>query len=164
MLQRLAQATDAFRQGYLSTRMEVTGTLESRAMAETFNDMAGKVQSLVLSLHETQRQQSEQLHFTRQLIDALPLPVFVRHADGTYLDANRAWQRLFQSQPGADGVAGASLPAELARNGRPASPARTTTRSASARPTSPRWTWPISKRPSPAPTVNWLAPSARWWT
>ena len=41
MLQRLAQATDAFRQGYLSTRMEVTGTLESRAMAETFNDMAG---------------------------------------------------------------------------------------------------------------------------
>ena len=114
MLQRLAQATDAFRQGYLSTRMEVTGTLESRAMAETFNDMAGKVQSLVLSLHETQRQQSEQLHFTRQLIDALPLPVFVRHADGTYLDANRAWQRLFQSQPGADGAAGASLPAELA--------------------------------------------------
>ncbi len=114
MLQRLAQATDAFRQGYLSTRMEVTGTLESRAMAETFNDMAGKVQSLVLSLHETQRQQSEQLHFTRQLIDALPLPVFVRHADGTYLDANRAWQRLFQSQSGADGAAGASLPAELA--------------------------------------------------
>jgi PAS domain-containing protein len=114
MLQRLAQATDAFRQGYLSTRMEVTGTLESHAMAETFNDMAGKVQSLVLSLHETQRQQSEQLHFTRQLIDALPLPVFVRHADGTYLDANRAWQRLFQSQPGADGAAGASLPAELA--------------------------------------------------
>ena len=114
MLQRLAQATDAFRQGYLNTRMEVTGTLESRAMAETFNDMAGKVQSLVLSLHKTQRQQSEQLHFTRQLIDALPLPVFVRHADGTYLDANRAWQRLFQSQPGADGAAGASLPAELA--------------------------------------------------
>ncbi|MDD2180022.1 EAL domain-containing protein [Acidovorax sp. D2M1] len=114
MLQRLAQATDAFRQGYLSTRMEVTGTLESRAMAETFNDMAGKVQSLVLSLHETQRQQSEQLHFTRQLIDALPLPVFVRHADGTYLDTNRAWQRLFQSQPGADGATGASLPAELA--------------------------------------------------
>ena len=97
MLRRLAQATDAFRQGYLGTRMEVTGTLESRAMAETFNDMAGKVQSLVLSLHETQRQQSEQLHFTRQLIDGLPLPVFVRNADGTYVDTNRAWQRLFQA-------------------------------------------------------------------
>lgn len=164
MLQRLAQATDAFRQGYLSTRMEVTGTLESRAMAETFNDMAGKVQSLVLSLHETQRQQSEQLHFTRQLIDALPLPVFVRHADGTYLDANRAWQRLFQSQPGADGAAGASLPAELApeRSARIASAHDNEIRIRP--PHQPRWTWPISKRPSPAPTANWLAPSARWWT
>ena len=97
MLRRLAEATDAFRQGRLDTRMEVTGTLESRAMAATFNDMAGKVQSLVLSLRETQQQQSEQLHFTRQLIDALPLPVFVRDADGTYVDTNRAWQRLFQA-------------------------------------------------------------------
>lgn len=100
MLRRLAEATDAFRQGRLDTRMEVTGTLESRAMAATFNDMAGKVQSLVLSLRETQRLQSEQLHFTRQLIDALPLPVFVRDPKGTYLDVNRAWQRLFQ--PRAD--------------------------------------------------------------
>lgn len=116
MLQRLAQATDAFRQGHLGTRMEVTGTLESRAMAEAFNDMAGKVQSLVLSLHETQRQQSEQLHFTRQLIDALPLPVFVRDANGIQIDANRAWQKLFQSPHGADAAVsvGARLPPELA--------------------------------------------------
>ncbi len=115
MLRRLAQATDAFRQGHLGTRMEVTGTLESRAMAEAFNDMAGKVQSLVLSLHETQRQQSEQLHFTRQLIDALPLPVFVRHADGTYLDTNRAWQRLFQAPVDPTGAHHAStVPEALA--------------------------------------------------
>lgn len=100
MLRRLAEATDAFRQGRLDTRMDVTGTLESRAMAATFNDMAGKVQSLVLSLRETQHLQSEQLHFTRQLIDALPLPVFVRDPKGAYLDVNRAWQRLFQ--PRAD--------------------------------------------------------------
>ena len=100
MLRRLADANDAFRQGRLDTRMEVTGTLESRAMAAAFNDMAGKVQSLVLSLRETQHLQSEQLHFTRQLIDALPLPVFVRDAQGAYLEVNRAWQRLFQ--PRAD--------------------------------------------------------------
>ena len=100
MLRRLAEATDAFRQGRLDTRMDVTGTLESRAMAATFNDMAGKVQSLVLSLRETQHLQSEQLHFTRQLIDALPLPVFVRDPQGVYLDVNRAWQRIFQ--PRAD--------------------------------------------------------------
>lgn len=102
MLQRLAAATNAFRHGRLDTRMEVAGTLESRALAETFNDMAGKVQSLVLSLRETQHLQSEQLHFTRQLIDALPLPVFVRDPEGAYLEVNRAWQRLFHppSTPG----------------------------------------------------------------
>jgi diguanylate cyclase (GGDEF)-like protein/PAS domain S-box-containing protein len=115
MLRRLAEATDAFRQGRLDTRMAVTGTLESRAMATTFNDMAGKVQSLVLSLRETQQLQSEQLHFTRQLIDALPLPVFVRDANGAYLDVNRAWQRLFHP-PASAGTSPASpaYPAELA--------------------------------------------------
>lgn len=97
MLRRLAEATDRFRQGHLDTRMELKGTLEARAVARTFNDMAGKVQSLVHSLRETQQLQSEQLHFTRQLIDALPLPVFVRETDGTFIDANRAWQRLFQN-------------------------------------------------------------------
>ena len=112
MLRRLAEATDAFRQGHLGTRMQETGTLESRAMAATFNDMAGKIQSLVLSLRDTQQMQSEQLHFTRQLIDALPLPVFVRDVDGTYLDANRAWQQLFQAPPGAcAGQPGTTAPA-----------------------------------------------------
>ena len=114
MLRRLAEATDAFRQGHLGTRMQETGTLESRAMAVTFNDMAGKIQSLVLSLRDTQQMQSEQLHFTRQLIDALPLPVFVRGVDGTHLDANRAWQQLFQAQAptgGATAHGGAPAPA-----------------------------------------------------
>ncbi len=101
MLQRLTQATDTFRQGHLGTRMQETGTLESRAMAAAFNDMAGKVQSLVLSLRETQQMQSEQLHFTRQLIDSLPLPVFVRGVDGTCRDANQAWRQLFQRSVGA---------------------------------------------------------------
>lgn len=104
MLRRLTEATDRFRQGHLDTRMDIKGALESRAVAHTFNDMAGKVQSLVHSLRETQQLQSEQLHFTRQLIDALPLPVFVREADGTFIDANRAWQRLFQNgDPGLPG-------------------------------------------------------------
>jgi diguanylate cyclase (GGDEF)-like protein/PAS domain S-box-containing protein len=111
----LAEATDAFRHGRLDTRMAVTGTLESRAMATTFNDMAGKIQSLVLSLRETQQLQSEQLHFTRQLIDALPLPVFVRDANGAYIEVNRAWQRLFHP-PTSVGTAPASpaYPPELA--------------------------------------------------
>ncbi|MFN4120958.1 EAL domain-containing protein [Acidovorax sp.] len=115
MLQRLAAATNAFRQGHLSTRMQETGTLESRAMAATFNDMAGKVQSLVLSLRETQQMQSEQLHFTRQLIDSLPLPVFVRDMDGRCRDANRAWRQLFPPSTTGDSgsAAGQACPPEL---------------------------------------------------
>ncbi|WP_342720387.1 EAL domain-containing protein [Acidovorax sp. FHTAMBA] len=114
-LRRLTEATDAFRQGRLDTRMQMTGTLESRAMAAAFNDMAGKIQSLVLSLRETQQQQSEQLHFTRQLIDALPLPVFVRDADGAYLDVNRAWKQLFHVPAGPGNAQSSSMayPPEL---------------------------------------------------
>jgi diguanylate cyclase (GGDEF)-like protein/PAS domain S-box-containing protein len=99
MLARLAKASDQFKQGHLDTRMVVSGSLEARAMARTFNDMAAKVQSLVHSLRETQHLQSEQLHFTRQLIDALPLPLFVRSATGESLDSNKAWRHLFEAPP-----------------------------------------------------------------
>jgi HAMP domain-containing protein len=78
MLQRLDRATSKFRAGQLQTRMVETGTLEARASARTFNLMASEIQRLVKSLEHTQKQQEEQLHFTRQLVDALPLPVFVR--------------------------------------------------------------------------------------
>lgn len=97
LLRRLGDATDRFRQGHLDARMPVQGTLEVQAVARTFNDMAGKVQSLVLSLHDTQRQQSEQLHLTRQLLDALPWPLVHRGPDGEVLGTNQAWQQLMQS-------------------------------------------------------------------
>jgi diguanylate cyclase (GGDEF)-like protein/PAS domain S-box-containing protein len=94
MLARLSNATNRLKQGRLNTRMAVRGTLEARAVARTFNDMAGQIQSLVASLRHTEQMQSEQLHFTRQLIDALPLPVFVRDPQGHCADGNPAWARL----------------------------------------------------------------------
>ncbi|QTN26166.1 EAL domain-containing protein [Rhodoferax sp. AJA081-3] len=97
MLQRLDSATSQFRAGQLQTRMAETGTLEARASARTFNLMASEIQRLVKSLEKTQKQQEEQLHFTRQLVDALPLPVFVRTSDGTCLSVNKAWERLFDT-------------------------------------------------------------------
>lgn len=168
MLRRLTEATDRFRQGHLDTRMDIKGTLESRAVANTFNDMAGKVQSLVHSLRETQQLQSEQLHFTRQLIDALPLPVFVREADGTFVDANRAWQRLFQNgDPGLPGQGmfpGLTAPHLL-------SPAQSRQLAMSQDnevlvqpPANWHAPWPTMKRPSPARTARWPAPWARWLT
>lgn len=96
MLQRLAAATDQFKRGELSARMQVTGTLESRAVANTFNAMAEKIHLLVHSLHESQRQKDEQLHFTRQLIDSLPLPVSVVNAHHVCLDINKAWETAFE--------------------------------------------------------------------
>lgn len=166
MLRRLAEATDAFRQGRLDTRMEVTGTLESRAMAATFNDMAGKVQSLVLSLRETQQQQSEQLHFTRQLIDALPLPVFVRDAKGVTLEVNCAWQRLFHAPAGA-GSAQASPPAypqELSPE-RSTQIAQAQDNEIRVHPANhqPQGTWPTTRPHSPPPGARWPAPLAPWW-
>jgi len=50
MLRRLANATSAFQDGQLNVRLPVRGSLEARAMAVTFNDMAGRVQKLVNSL------------------------------------------------------------------------------------------------------------------
>ena len=73
--------------------------------------MASQIQALVKSLQETQRQQSEQLHLTRQLVDAVPLPISVRGAGGQYLSVNRAWKQLFDTH-GPDSV-GQSLPSEV---------------------------------------------------
>jgi len=98
MLKRLSLATESFKADSLDTRMPVTGTLEARAVAKTFNGMASQIQALVKSLQETQRQQSEQLHFTRQLVDALPLPIFVRSEGGLCLSVNRAWEHLFDTR------------------------------------------------------------------
>ena len=54
MLQQLAVATQQFQRGNLTTRMPLTGPLEARTLAHTFNNMAGEVQSLVASLTHTQ--------------------------------------------------------------------------------------------------------------
>ena len=111
MLLRLGAATDGFKADSLDTRMPVQGTLEARAIARTFNSMASQIQALVKSLQETQRQQSEQLHFTRQLVDAVPLPISVRDAGGQYLNVNRAWKQLFDTH-GPDPL-GQFLPADV---------------------------------------------------
>nr|WP_315205468.1 EAL domain-containing protein [uncultured Albidiferax sp.] len=54
ILQRLAEATQQFQRGHLATRMPITGPLEARTLAHTFNNMAGEVQTLVASLTQAQ--------------------------------------------------------------------------------------------------------------
>ena len=107
MLRRLNSATGQFRAGELNTRMVEQGTLEMRAVAQAFNSMAGQIQTLVQSLQTSQTNLEEQLHFTRQLINALPLPVFVRDSQGHCLGVNRAWEEFFSTP--ASTVIGAPL-------------------------------------------------------
>ena len=97
MLKRLSISTVEFQSGKLNTRMEVAGTLEARTVAATFNAMASQIEQLVTSLQDTELKQADQLHFTRQLIDSLPLPIFVRSSRNICLVVNRAWEDLFDT-------------------------------------------------------------------
>lgn len=61
MLQRLADATNRFQAGEHDVRLPVSGTLEARTLASTFNNMAQRVQALVHKLQQSQNDLSAQL-------------------------------------------------------------------------------------------------------
>lgn len=71
MLKRLARASDRFRHGEHGVRMAINGTAEARAMASTFNDMAGEVEKLVGSLQTSQQSLGQQLAETVHMQKAL---------------------------------------------------------------------------------------------
>ena len=71
MLKQLNAATIRFHGGDYATRMKVSGTLEARMLAETFNNMAQRVQALVDKLQDSQRSLSEQLDRTLRAQDQL---------------------------------------------------------------------------------------------
>ncbi|MDO9194407.1 MAG: HAMP domain-containing protein [Undibacterium sp.] len=57
-LKRLGQATARFKKGQHSVRMDVHGNAEAQALATTFNDLAQEVQTLLVSLQQSQREKS----------------------------------------------------------------------------------------------------------
>ena len=61
MLRRLADATQRFQNGDHEVRLPVSGTLEGRMLASTFNNMAQRVQALVHKLQQSQNDLSAQL-------------------------------------------------------------------------------------------------------
>ena len=111
MLSRVSDATVAFQSGYLDTRMEVKGTLEVQTVAKTFNAMANQIEQLITSLQNSESEQADQLHFTRQLVDAFPLPVFVRSARDICLVVNPAWERMFGIS--AEAAVGKPMPSDF---------------------------------------------------
>ncbi|SDG69563.1 PAS domain S-box-containing protein/diguanylate cyclase (GGDEF) domain-containing protein [Duganella sp. OV458] len=61
MLRRLADATNRFQGGEHDVRLPLSGTLEARMLASTFNNMAQRVQALVHKLQQSQNDLSAQL-------------------------------------------------------------------------------------------------------
>ena len=116
MLRRLTTATNRFRAGELSARMAETGTLEVRAVARAFNTMATQIQNLVASLQATKNERSAQQHLTREILDALPLPVFVLDCKGCFISANKAWEEFFQQS--AASVIGTQFPQYMSTDSR----------------------------------------------
>jgi len=67
MLRRVTDGTARFQDGDYDVRLPVTGTLEARTLAITFNNMAQRMQSLVHKLQQSQSQLSAQLAQTLQV-------------------------------------------------------------------------------------------------
>lgn len=106
-LRQLAFAAEGFKLGKYNLRVTVGGPAETRAVAGAFNEMAGDVEMLLQSLQESHQAQIEQLHFTRQLLAVLPIPIYFKGVDGVYLGVNEAWEGLFGLQ--AESVIGKTV-------------------------------------------------------
>lgn len=91
---RLSSAAGRFKAGDYAVRLPVSGTREAQQLALTFNDMADEVERLLSSLKHSQNEQSEQLHFTMQLLTALPTPIFFEDNQGICRGVNAAWTQL----------------------------------------------------------------------
>ncbi len=52
----------------------------------------------ITSLKETSRALDQQLHFTQELLEVMPSPIFYRRAEGAYLGFNRAWELFFSKR------------------------------------------------------------------
>lgn len=92
---RLALVTNRFKSGDHAVRMDVRGSHEERLLATTFNGMAEALECTLLTLQKSQREQSEQLHFTLQLLNALPVPTYFQDSLGICRGVNPAWCHMF---------------------------------------------------------------------
>src|SRR5450830_1268401 len=94
-LAMLADANYRFQHGEYSVRMRRGGTAEGQALSSTFNSMAADIEKLVVNLRKSQSEQSEQLHFTWQLLTALPIPIFFKDRKDYCRGVNPAWTEMF---------------------------------------------------------------------
>lgn len=92
---RLADGADRLRSGDLDVRLRLSGAPEVRSAIDAFNRLAGQLQASLRDLADNRKRLDEQLHFTQELIQVLPNPVFYTDADGRFLGVNAAWEQFF---------------------------------------------------------------------
>ena len=80
---------------------------ERRELSLSLGPLRGSDQSVVgilvtcsdiTSLKQTSRALDQQLHFTQELLEVMPSPIFYRRAEGAYLGFNRAWELFFNQR------------------------------------------------------------------
>lgn len=95
VVRNLADNAQRFSQGDHDVSIPERGSPELRSAARAFNEMAARIGHLVSTLALSQNETREQLHFTQELIEALPIPIYFKDRDGRYLGVNRAWESFF---------------------------------------------------------------------
>ena len=95
VLRQLADAADRFRHGDHTVRVRPGGAREVRSAASAFNNVAERMQGLLNDLSESRQQLREQLHFSEELIETLPLPLYTKNRQGRFTRVNKAWEAFF---------------------------------------------------------------------
>ena len=98
-LAELAAATVRFKQGEHAVRMKVAGSVESRALANTFNSMTEEVQKLFRSLQLSRHELASEKERVETTLASIGEAVISTDLDGRILTMNKAadqltgWQR-----------------------------------------------------------------------
>lgn len=95
VVRSLADNAQRLSLGNYHVRIPERGSPELKSAAHSFNEMATRIGDLISTLSLSQSETREQLHFTQELIEALPIPIFFKDREGAYLGVNRAWESFF---------------------------------------------------------------------
>ncbi len=79
----------------MTERREIS--LSAAPLRGTDNEIVGVLITCsdITAIKDTARKLDDQLHFTQELLEVIPNPIFYKGRDGTYLGFNRAWERFF---------------------------------------------------------------------
>ena len=92
----LANVANHIGHGNFEERIVEHGSHEVAISTDAFNEMADRLATAHDKLSENREVLRDQLRFTEELIQVLPVPVFVKDCDGLFIGINRAWTRLFR--------------------------------------------------------------------